>query len=314
MSKSNAKNFLFVEKFRPKSVTDMVLPATYKKFFKEITQKEQIPNLLLQSTTPGAGKSTIAKAICNDVDADYIYINISKDSGIDTLRSQIAGFASTKSFNGKPKIVILDEFDGATHQLQAGLRAFIEEFHEHCRFILTCNYANKIIEPLREGRIMEFNFNMKDKKTVTELRPKMIKHLANICKFEEIKYEEDALAKLVDISYPNMRRMIASLQKASIMFGQIDENILSISQVDTELYGLILERKFTAARTMIIENAYDHGEMYSSLYHNLVPMIEDKGAQAQVILIISDYQQKHTTAIDTEIPLAACLLEIVGAL
>ena len=289
MLKAKPKKFLWVEKFRPQSVTDAVLPAAYKKFFKEILSQDQIPNLLLQSTTPGAGKTTIAKALCYDLDADYIYINISQDSGIDTLRRQIAGFASTKSFNGKPKIVILDEFDGATTQLQAGLRAFIEEFHAHCRFILTCNYVNKIIEPLREGRIMEFNFNMKDKKTIAELKPKMVKHLMGICKFENIKYDDGAIIKLVDIAYPNMRRMIASVQKSSIMFGQIDTNILSISQVDTELYGLILEKKFTAARTMIIENAYDHGEMYSNLYKHLLPMIESRSVQAQAIIIISDF-------------------------
>lgn len=312
--KKKSKDFLWVEKYRPQTVKHVVLPKRFKAFFNKVISGGEIPNLLLYSSTPGAGKTTIAKAICNDIGADSIYINISSESGIDTLRSTIQQFASTKSFNQAPKVVIMDEADGATPQLQAGLRAFIEEFHTHCRFILTCNYISKIIEPLREGRIMEFDFNMNTPKDVAELKPKMVHHLTQVCGVEKVEANPAVLEQLVEHTYPNMRKMIATLQKASTMYGVIDNNAINLSVVDTKLYELILGRKFTAALKMIVEAKYDMSELYPAFYRGLVPMVDDKGKQAQIILIIADYQHRHATAIDPEITLAACLLEIIGVI
>ncbi len=314
MAKKKSNNFLFVEKYRPKSVKHVVLPKRFKTFFSKIIKGGEIPNLLLYSSTPGSGKTTIAKAICNDIGADSIYINISSESGIDTLRSTIQQFASTKSFNQAPKVVIMDEADGASPQLQAGLRAFIEEFHSHCRFILTCNYISKIIEPLREGRIMEFDFNMNSPKDVAELKPKMCKHLEQVCKVEKLEADTDVLKELVDSAYPNMRKMIATIQKAGTMYGVIDNNAITLSKVNTALYDLIINKKFTEARKTIIEAKYDFAELYPAFYKHLVPMVDDKGKQAQMILILADYQHRHATAIDPEITLAACLLEIIGVI
>tara|TARA_R110001606_G_scaffold134259_3_gene270624 strand:- start:924 stop:1868 length:945 start_codon:yes stop_codon:yes gene_type:complete len=314
MTKKKSTDFLWVEKYRPQQVKHVVLPKHFKTFFNKVISGGEIPNLLLYSSTPGAGKTTIAKAICNDIGADSIYINISSESGIDTLRSTIQQFASTKSFNQAPKVVIMDEADGASPQLQAGLRAFIEEFHSHCRFILTCNYISKIIEPLREGRIMEFDFNMNTPKDVAELKPKMCKHLVNVCKAEEIEADPKILSQLVESAYPNMRKMIATLQKASTMYGIIDNNTITLSKVDTKLYDLILGRKFTEAIKLIIESKYDMAELYPAFYRDLVPRVDDKGKQAQIILILADYQHRHATAIDPEITLAACLLEIIGVI
>lgn len=314
MSKKKAAKYLWVEKFRPESVDEAVLPMKFKRFFKSIVSQGEIPNLLLYSSTPGAGKTTIAKALCNEIDADYIYINISSESGIDTLRSTIREFASTKSFNKRPKVVIMDEADGATPQLQAGLRAFIEEFHSHCRFILTCNYISKIIQPLREGRVQEFDFNMSDSKTASELKPKIAKRLQQICKFENLPAEESAITKLVEMNYPNMRKMISTLQKSSQMFGSFDDQIFNSTKVDTELYDLILNKKFTAAREFVIKSSYNIDELYPNLYREFVPLIESKGTQAKVILILAEYQHMHSTAIDAELNLAACLLEIIGEL
>jgi len=187
MSKKKAAKYLWVEKFRPESIKEMILPLKFKRFFNKVVKDGQLPNLLLASSTPGSGKTTLAKALCTEIDADFIYINISSESGIDTLRTTIREFASTKSFNRRPKVVILDEMDGASAQLQAGLRGFIEEFHSHCRFVMTCNYVSKIIQPLREGRIMEFDFNISDAKTAAEIKPKQVKRLQQICKFEGIE-------------------------------------------------------------------------------------------------------------------------------
>ena len=165
---------VWVERYRPKRVKDMVLPKDFMTFFKKLVDENSedgIPNILLSSPTPGTGKTSIAKAIVNDLEADYIYINASSENSIDVLRNQIAGFATTMSFNGSRKIVILDEADGLTPQFQKALRAFIEEFDKTCRFILTCNNIGKIIDPLRQGRTMVFDFDMGKYKE--ELIPKI---------------------------------------------------------------------------------------------------------------------------------------------
>ena len=314
MAKKKAAKYLWVEKFRPVSVKDAVLPNKFKKFFNDVVAQEEIPNLLLYSSTPGSGKTSIAKALCNEINADSIYINVSSESGIDTLRSTIQQFASTKSFNKRPKVVILDEADGASHQLQAGLRGFIEEFHSYCRFILTCNYVSKIIPALREGRIMEFDFNIKDIATSNEMKPKMAKRLAMIAKFEGIEADEKVLQKLVITHYPNMRKMISTMQKASMMFGSIDESLFNSMNVDSELYDHILNKRFTKAREFIIKSSYNMDELYPALYREFVPLLNDKNVQAQLILILADYQSKHATAIDGELNISACILEMIGAI
>jgi len=314
MSKKKAAKYLWVEKFRPTSISDAVLPNAFRNFFNDVVEEGQIPNLLLYSSTPGSGKTSMAKALCSEIGADSLYINVSSESGIDTLRSTIKEFASTKSFNKRPKVVIMDEADGASPQLQAGLRAFIEEFHAHCRFILTCNYISKIIEPLREGRIMEFDFNMNSAKLSKELKPKMVKRLLQIAKFEGVPAETSAIEALVENQFPNMRKMISAMQKASKMYGAIDENIFSIVKVDSELYEFILDKKFSKAREHVIQSSYNIDELFPAFYRELVPMISDKSKQAQVILILAQYQSMHGTAIDAELNLSACLLEIIGSL
>ena len=210
--------------------------------------------------------------------------------------------------------IVTHNCDGATPQLQAGLRGFIEEFHSHCRFILTCNYISKIIQPLREGRVMEFDFNMTDSKTMEEMIPKQIKRLENILKLENVTYSLPVIERLVKENYPNMRKMISGLQKASSMYGTIDENIFRTVAVDSKLYELILSKKFTAARQFIIENNYNIDELYPAFYREMVPMIDDKNKQAQIIMLLAQYQSWHATAVDPEITIAGCMLEIIGVL
>lgn len=310
MKKSMSK-YLWAEKYRPNSVKDMVLPKRFKSFFMGCVEKKEIPNLLLYSPQPGSGKSSLARAICEDMDSDYIYINVSDESGIDTLRSTIKSFASTKALGGGIKVVILDEADGAGVQLQSGLRAFIEEFHNKCRFILTCNYVSKIIRPLREGRVMEFDFSMTDSETVEEMIPKHIKRFSGILNFEKIDYSESVLNEIVRANYPNMRKTIATLQKCSMMYGIIDNNSLKNTNVSAKLYEYILNNKFTQARKHIIESSYDYDELYSNLYREFVPMLVNQ-KQAQVIIILADYQNRSVSAIDKELNFAACLMEIIG--
>lgn len=308
------KSFLWVEKYRPATLEMAVLPKKFKSFFKKIIENGETPNLLLFSSSPGSGKSSTAKLLVNELGADSLYINISLEGGIDTLRSQIIQFASTKSFVGGKKIVIMDEFDGATPALQAALRATIEEFHNHCRFILTANYITKIITPLREGRIMEFDYGMMDKPTKDELVPLIADRLCGILKYEKIEFDRAIIEKLVENYYPNMRKMISILQKYATMYDRIDSNIFSTSDVNSELFEYIIDKKFTKAREYIIQNNYDFGELYPIMYRQFSPLIADMSKRAEVIILIAQYQSTHPQAIDQELNFSAMLLEIIRVL
>ena len=304
---------LFTEKYRPENVNGMLLPDSYKKFFLALVKDEEIPNLLLFSSTPGSGKTSIAKAICNEIDADYLYINISSESGIDTLRIDIARFASGKNVSGKKKIVICDEFDGSTPKLQMAMRASMEEFHNSCRFILTCNYVNKIIPALR-SRLMEYDFNMNSKDIREEMIPKVSKRLKMVLKNEEIDYDDEAVEKLAESLYPDIRKMYGVLQQYSKQNGIIDKNIFNFESVDDQFYDMILNKKFTLARQFMLDSGYNYNDMYSDLYTNFVPMISDKSKQGQIILIIADWQYKSSFSTNPEIPFSAMLFELMSNL
>lgn len=304
---------IWTEKFRPQKINDMLLPPDFTKFFKTCIESGEIPNLLLESSTPGSGKTSIAKAICTELNADYLYLNISVENSIDTLRTLIKQFASNKSFNKKPKIVIMDEFDFATPNLQGGLRAFIEQFHSTCRFILTCNYVAKIIPALREGRMMEFNFNMQDIKYVTDMKPKIVKRLSSILDFEKVEYDNTAINNLVDAHFPNIRKMISLLQKCFKLNGRIDDDIFKLSEVDNELYDLILAKKFTDARAYVVQHSYSYIDLYSKLLTNLVPLLP-KEVRGQNIITIAEYEYRTAFSSDPSLQFAACLIEIISTL
>lgn len=312
-TKEQLNNKIWVELFRPKSVKEILLPKDFKTFFNNIVKTKNIPNLLLESSTPGSGKTTLAKALCADLDADYIYINVSSENGIDTLRTQIKQFASTKSFTNKPKIVIMDEFDGATPNLQDGLRAFIEQFHNSCRFILTCNYVSKIIPALREGRLMEFNFNMKNEEYKIEMVPKIQDRLSGILKFNKIDFEPSVVKKLVEENYPNIRKMVSTIQKASNIHGSIDQRLFNISEVDNELFDLILNKQITNARNLVISKNYSYSEVYEKMLNDFVPMLKPE-ARGEAILTIAEYEYRNAFTSSPDLQFAACLINIVSLL
>jgi DNA polymerase III delta prime subunit len=313
MSKKKLSYTLFTEKYRPSSVADMLLPDKYKKFFLNLVKEGEVPNLLLFSSTPGSGKTSVAKAICDDIDADYLYINISSESGIDTLRTDIARFASGKNLSGKKKIVICDEFDGSTPKLQMAMRAAMEEFHNSCRFILTCNYVNKIIPALR-SRLMEYDFNMNTKDIREEMLPKVQRRLKMVLQNESVEYKEDIVDQLAENLYPDIRKMYGTLQQYSKQNGIIDSNIFTFESVEDQFYDLILTKKFTMARQFMLDSGYSFDDMYSDLYHNLIPRIADKSKQAQIILVIAEWQYRASFSTDPEIPFAAMLVEIMSNL
>lgn len=317
MSKKKRLSYtLWVEKYRPDSVNQVLLPPDVKAFFLKLVEEKEIPNLLLYSSSPGVGKTTIAKALANDIKSDCIYINMSLESGIDTLRNRISKFATSYSMFGEneggKKICILDEFDGSTPALQAAMRGFMEEFQDSCRFILTCNYATKIIEPLK-SRCQQIDFNMMDVKSQESLKPIIVKRLVGILKAENVEFKVETVQKIVDTFYPDIRRMINLLQQYSKKSGMIDSGIFDVEKVDAEFYGMVINKKLTDARRYVIERNYNFDEMYRNLFDNLVPML-DKPKQAPCILVIAEYMYRNSFVVDKEINFTACLIEIMGTI
>lgn len=304
---------LFTEKYRPSKVSEVLMPNEYRTFFNQLIKEGEIKNLLLYSSIPGAGKTSLAKALCSDIGADYMYINMSEESGIDVLRTDMRRFASGKSLNKKKKIIIIDECDGANIHVQKALRVFIEEFHNNCRFIGSCNYVNKIIPALR-SRFQEFDFNMNTLKVRNEMLPKVLSRISGVLKFEKIEYSPEVLKQLIDDYYPDIRKVYQLLQQYHLMYGIIDQNIFNFSSIDNKFYEMILNKQFTSARQFVLDSGYDLETMYTDLYKNLIPLISNKAVQCEVILCIAEWQYRSSLCSDKEIPFSAMLVDIISKL
>ncbi len=305
------EQYIWAEKYRPASVKNLLLPKKLKKYLQEIVSQGQIPNILLHSQSPGTGKTSTAKAICNDLEAQWIYINVSEERSIDTLRNKISQFASTKGFTDSPKIVILDEFDGATPVLQDALRAAMEEYHEYCRFILTCNSLQKIKDPIK-SRCQIQSYNMTTIEIRDEMIPKIVKRLCGILSAEGFEYKDEAIENLVKSMYPDQRRMVQSLQQYTVTNSYVGDDVVEFSSVDNKLFELILAKKFSDARRFIIDNGYDPDSIYPALYRNYVPMLTDPEHKLLAIIEIAEYSYKSAFSTDKEIPLAACIVKLMS--
>ena len=311
MEKKKYTSYLWTEQFRPSTVVDIILPKSYKRIFNKYVKEQEIPNLLLFSSSPGCGKTSLAKALCNDIGANKLYINASSKGGIDTLRDTIAKFASAKAFNRKPKIVIMDEADGASPNLQQGLRAFTEEFHKVCRFIFTCNYKTKIIVPLQD-RCQMYDMNFSDKKMKEDMIPKIYKRIIGILQFKEVEYDKDVVLKLIETSYPSIRRVIQLCQQYSAINGNIDADVFNYEKVDEEFYNFVLNKQFNKARQYMIDKSYNYDEMFTNMYREYVPMLPTR-EQPHTIITIAEYMYRNSFVIDKEINFSALLLELMGA-
>lgn len=301
--------FLWVEKYRPRTLEECILPDAQKQVFQQFIEAGEIPNMLLCGTA-GTGKTTVARALCNELGCDYIVINGSEESGIDVLRTKIKGFASTVSFEGKPKVVILDEADYLNpNSTQPALRAFIEEFSKNCRFIFTCNFKNRIIAPLHSRTtVIEFKLVNGQKKKMAGL---FHKRMMDILKKEKVEYNDKVLAELLMKHFPDYRRVLNELQRYGAG-GMIDEGVLSnLAELSTKaLVDALRDKDFKKMRQWVANSVdSDPQSVYRKVYDTLIPKVKQV---PQLVLIIADYQYKAAFVADQEINLTACLTEIMA--
>ncbi len=302
--------FLWCEKYRPKKICECILPSALKDTFQEFVDKANVPNLLL-SGGPGVGKTTVARAMLEEIGADYIIINGSMNGNIDTLRNDIMHFASTVSLQGGRKYVILDEADYLNaNSTQPALRNFMEEFSNNCGFILTCNFKNRIIEPLHSRcSVIDFIIPKQDKVVVGKSFYERIK---NILTQENITFDRAAVAELITRHYPDWRRVINELQRYSAN-GSIDSGILA-NTGDTsikELVSLLKGKSFTEMRKWVGENSdTDTTSLFRKLYDSASLFLEPRSIP-QLVLLLADYQYKAAFVADHEINIVACFTEIM---
>jgi len=307
---ANREQFLWVEKYRPRRIADCILPADQRKTFEQFLVQGEIPNMLLCGGA-GMGKTTVARALCEELGAEYMIINGSEESGIDVLRTKIKGFASTVSFNGRSKVVILDEADYLNpNSTQPALRGFIEEFSRNCRFIFTCNFKNRIIAPLHSRTtVVEFKLARSDR---PKIAAQFFKRATELLAQENIEFDEKAVARLIERHFPDYRRILNELQRYSVS-GRIDEGVLvNLQEVNIrELVDSLREKDFKKMRQWVVNNIdNDPQTIFRRLYDGLDEHVKNV---PQLILLLADYQYKAAFVSDAEINLVACLTEIMAA-
>ena len=306
------ETFLWVEKYRPKTIEDCILPENIKKTFKDFLEKGEVPNLLLAGPA-GCGKTTVAKALCHELGVDYYVINGSDEGRfLDTVRNNAKNFASTVSItsDAKHKVIIIDEADNTTNDVQLLLRAFTEEFSGNCRFVFTCNYKNKIIEPLHSRcSVVEFGIGGKQK---LQLQANFFERIRTILKTERVEYDPKVVVELVKKHFPDWRRVLNECQRYSAG-GKIDSGILAtFSDVKVnDLVEKLKEKNFPKVRQWVVDNLDNDTSIllrriYDACYESLVP-----GSIPAAVLILAKYQYQVAFVVDQEINMLACLTEIM---
>jgi len=308
-----SKDFLWVEKYRPKTISDCILPDELKQTFQEFVNNGEIPNLLLCGSA-GIGKTTVAKALCEELGVDYYVINGSDEGRfLDTVRNNAKNFASTVSLQstGKHKVLIIDEADNTTHDVQLCLRAFIEEFSGNCRFIFTCNYKNRIIPPLHSRcSVIDFSIGGKQKAAIAA---KFFNRVRTILEEEGVQYNPKLVAEVIQKHFPDWRRVLNELQRYSAG-GSIESGILSldVNVNTTELVKYLSEKNFKEVRKWVVNNLDNDPtvllrRVYDACYENMMPQ-----SIPAAVLVISKYQYQSTFVADQEINLLAALTEIMA--
>ena len=306
-----SNDFLWVEKYRPQVVTDTILPPPLKKTFQAIVDGGELPNMMFTGTA-GLGKTTVAKAICKELGLDYIIINGSEEGNIDTLRGKIKQFASSVSLQGGYKVVILDEADYLNPQsTQPALRGFIEEFSNNCRFIMTCNFKNRIIEPLHSRcSVYEFAIPNDQKPAIAGM---FFKRLMDILTAENVAFDKAVLAQLVERYFPDWRRVLNECQRYSVS-GSIDAGVL-VNLGDNNVKSLMDKLKgkdFKGMRQWVVNNIDTEPQaIFRAVYDKMVDHVQPQSIP-QVVLILADYQYKNAFVADHEMNVVACMTEIMA--
>lgn len=305
----NESETLWVECFRPQNIDDCILPLKTAANFKGIISSGSCGNIMLVGGA-GQGKSTVAKALCEELKMDWILINASSERGIDVLRTTITQFASSKSFESDMKCIIMDEFDNATPDLQKGMRAAMEDFSKNCRFILTCNYPNKIIAPIHSRcAVIDFTIPNEEKQS---LAMQALKRLMFILDHKKVEYEKAALVELILKHFPDFRRIINECQRYAVVNGKIDAGIVMSSKNSNinELVVGLKKKDFKIARKWCADNALemDVQNLYRSLYDSMYEIVEGESIP-QFVLHIANYQMKTMQSPDPELQLSAFCVE-----
>lgn len=312
MIESREDQFLWVEKYRPQKIDECILPESLKTTFKQYVAQGELPTLLLAGTA-GIGKTTVAKALCNEIGAEFIVVNGSEEGrSIDVLRTTIKGFATTVSLTDAKKVVIIDEADYMNAQsVQPALRNFIEEYSNNCRFIFTCNYKNRIIEPLHSRcAVIEFKIENKDKQ---QIAAQFFKRATQVLKQEDVEFDPKVIAELVTKFFPDWRRVLNELQRYSVS-GNIDSGILlNLSEESfKDLVGNMKDKNFTEVRKWVAKNSdADTVAIFRQLYDSSSENMEPASIP-QLVLILADYQYKAAFVADHELNIMAALTEIMA--
>ena len=306
-----SETFLWCEQYRPKDVESCILPKNLKDTFSEFVQSGQVPNLILSGGS-GVGKTTIAKAMIDELDATYMMINGSEESGIDVLRTKIKNFASTVSLHGGRKYLILDEADYLNPQsTQPALRGFMEEFHKNCGFIFTCNYKNRLIEPLHSRcSMVDFVIPNFEK---PKLASQFFERIEDILNEQNIKYDKRVIAEVINKHFPDWRRILNELQRYSVS-GVIDAGILvNIAEINIkELMVSMKNKEFTNVRKWVVNNLdNDSVRLLRRIYDNLYDYVEGSSIP-HVVVVLGEYQYKAAFVADQEINMLACMTEIMA--
>lgn len=304
------EEFLWVEKYRPKSVQDTVLPERLKSVFQKYVDDKAIPNLMLTGTA-GVGKTTIAKAMCEEIGLSYLLINSSEDRGIDVLRTKIKNYASTVSFRGGRKVIILDEADYLTPEAQAGLRGAIEEYSQNCTFIFTCNFKSRLIEALHSRcSVIDFKLETAEKQ---KMAGQMFKRACQILDQEGVKFEKEVVAKVVQSHFPDYRRTINELQRYA-SHGEINAGVLGQGGEPSRLSDLIAflrEKSFGGMRKWVAQNTdVDSSKIFRNIYDGMYEYFTPETIP-QAVVILAKYQYQAAFVADQEINLVACLTELM---
>lgn len=308
------EEFLWSQKYRPHTVSESILPKDLKDTFQKFVDDKNVPNLLLAGRA-GVGKTTIARAMLDELQADYIVINGSMNGNIDTLRVDIQNFASTVSFTGGRKYVILDEADYLNaNSTQPALRNFMEEFSKNCGFILTCNFVNRIIDPLHSRcSVINFNITSADK---PKLASQFFKRVCNILDAENVKYNQKAVAELIQSHFPDWRRILNELQRYAAT-GNIDEGILRNKSSETleELIGHLKNKRFNDMRKWVGEHSdIDSATLYRQLYDILPTKLNGSSSIADAIIVLAEYEYKEAFVANPEINRVAALITLMAEL